>query len=579
MHQSYLGRDIPFVGRMLGKHINLKHSSHQKILDALLVAIENGESCIQITGNAGIGKTLLRQKFLGTLNANFIGINLTHPSQNTHNLFLTLASKLGASLEGNEDQKKLIKKTIKVLSKYADAKQPVIICVEQAQLVAPECFGILRLLMDKSTKKQKTLQVVLFGQPELDQQLANQRIQQQIKSCFQLDAPHKDKPEPYLDHYLRLVGLKGQLLINNYTNKLVSSYILILLWGTFVGGVWVSTNSSLPFTATGIQSPTVPNNKWNNLLANEPAAWSLSDDKWNNTASLTTKLTVAKADTNTNTITLAPTAQPAVTSKKKESPVIPSSQPTDITEVTKESLDEDEPIRVASLSNNMSEYLSAASDPNQVALIKQSTASIFGEQVKKQTNQKQIAGRQFQQAFVLAQQGLTGAALDKYNMALQIDPTHEAARREIVRLLVKDHRLIEVEPILRSGLQLNPGQTNFAKTLSRIQVEKGDIEGALDTLQQSLPQALDQADYRAFMGALFQRNSQHKEAINHYVAAVTLSPNSGVWLMGLGISLQEEAHFYEAHEAFKRASMSQELSQDLQVFVDHRIKIISKKIH
>ena len=49
--------------------------------------------------------------------------------------------------------------------------------------------------------------------------------------------------------------------------------------------------------------------------------------------------------------------------------------------------------------------------------------------------------------------------------------------------------------------------------------------------------------------------------------------------MGLGISLQEEAHFPEAHEAFKRASMSQDLSQDLQVFVDHRIKIISKKIH
>ena len=139
-------------------------------------------------------------------------------------------------------------------------------------------------------------------------------------------------------------------------------------------------------------------------------------------------------------------------------------------------------------------------------------------------------------------------------------------------LLLENKRTTEAERILQEGVRINPRQTGFVMILSRIQMERGDAAAALDTLQKSLPYATNQAEYRAFMGALLQRQSRHKEAAEHYRAAVSLSPGSGVWLMGLGISLQAEGQTAEAHDAFLRAKETNSLNTDLQAFVDQRIR-------
>jgi MSHA biogenesis protein MshN len=71
---------------------------------------------------------------------------------------------------------------------------------------------------------------------------------------------------------------------------------------------------------------------------------------------------------------------------------------------------------------------------------------------------------------------------------------------------------------------------------------------------------------------LLQRQSRHKDAVEYYQAALRLAPGSGVWLMGLGISLQALDRNADARDAFRRARASNSLSPELQAFVDQRLK-------
>ena len=121
-------------------------------------------------------------------------------------------------------------------------------------------------------------------------------------------------------------------------------------------------------------------------------------------------------------------------------------------------------------------------------------------------------------------------------------------------------------------MQNNIKHSGFAMLLARLQVERGALPLALETLHKTLPYAERQADYQAFVAALLQRQNNHLEAINHYKTAVQLTPNSGVWQMGLGISLHALKRNEEARDAFRRALDTGSLSADLQAFVEQRLK-------
>jgi MSHA biogenesis protein MshN len=94
----------------------------------------------------------------------------------------------------------------------------------------------------------------------------------------------------------------------------------------------------------------------------------------------------------------------------------------------------------------------------------------------------------------------------------------------------------------------------------------------LETLGKTLPYADQEAAYQAFMAALLQRQNRHKEAITHYQIALQLSPSSGLWFMGLGISLQAVQRKEDALDAYKHAIETRSLSPELQAFVMQRMK-------
>lgn len=185
---------------------------------------------------------------------------------------------------------------------------------------------------------------------------------------------------------------------------------------------------------------------------------------------------------------------------------------------------------------------------------------------------RQQAENEFRKANGLMQQGRSEDALNGYEAALKLDAGHDQARQALVGLLLEKKRNADAERVLQDGLKVNIKNSRFAMLLARIQIDRDASWSALLVLQKTLPYAEQQADYQAFIAALLQRLNHHKEAVAHYQVAVQISPSSGVWWMGLGISLRALQRNDEAYDAFKHALESNSLSADLQTFVRQQLK-------
>jgi len=186
--------------------------------------------------------------------------------------------------------------------------------------------------------------------------------------------------------------------------------------------------------------------------------------------------------------------------------------------------------------------------------------------------QAERAENEFGKATVLLNQGRVAEAMDGFKSTLQQDGGHAAARQALVGLLLENRRIDEAQQLLQEGLSRSPDRSAYAMLLARIQVERGDLQGAHDLLSKHAGSAANNADYHAFDAALLQRLGRHKEAVSGYQAALRLTPGAGVWWMGMGISLQADNRGTEALDAFGRAKAAGGLSADLLSFVDQRMK-------
>jgi MSHA biogenesis protein MshM len=190
-------------------------ASHQEALNTLLVAVKNGEGFIKITGEVGTGKTLLCRKFLATLDDTFASAYIPNPYLEPRTLLLALAEELGVTLAKEDDQHHLIKALTLALLGFARQGKSVVLCLDEAQAMPIESLEALRLLTNLETEKRKLLQVVLFGQPELDDKLAEKsvrQLRQRITFQYRLGELGRAELDYYLAHRLRVAGYRGDRL-------------------------------------------------------------------------------------------------------------------------------------------------------------------------------------------------------------------------------------------------------------------------------------------------------------------------------------------------------------------------------
>jgi MSHA biogenesis protein MshM len=188
----------------------------QQAFNTLVVAISNGEGFIKITGEVGTGKTLLCRKFLSTLDPSWISAYVPNPSFEPRTLYLALAEELGILVSASLDQHQLLKAITRTLLDLARQRKRVVLCMDESQAMSLETLEALRLLTNLETEKRKLMQVVLFGQPELDRKLASPSIRQLLQRItFQHHMSGLEESEvgAYVSHRLAVAGFSGRALI------------------------------------------------------------------------------------------------------------------------------------------------------------------------------------------------------------------------------------------------------------------------------------------------------------------------------------------------------------------------------
>jgi MSHA biogenesis protein MshM len=218
MYTAHFGLREPPFGITPDTSFFFAHASYLEALNTLLVAARSGEGFIKVVGEVGTGKTLLCRKFLNALDGReFTTAYIPNPYLEPMTLLLAVADELRIKYPSGVHQHQLLRHiTLFLLDSYAEGKR-VLLCLDEAQALPVETLEALRLLTNFETERRKLLQVVLFGQPELDVRLDEPRVRQlkqRITFASRLEPLSRAEFTLYLRHRLAVAEYGGARLFS-----------------------------------------------------------------------------------------------------------------------------------------------------------------------------------------------------------------------------------------------------------------------------------------------------------------------------------------------------------------------------
>jgi len=182
-----------------------------EMLAALLYAIDQGEGIIKVVGEVGSGKTMLCRKLVAHLPASVDSVYLGNPTLAPDDMLAAILLDLGIEAPEASRQARLAQLNGALLARHQQGRR-VVVFVEEAQGIALDNLEFLRLLTNLETATDKLLQILLFGQPELDVHLADPRIRQ-LKDRITLSLNLLPLAEADVADYLRsrlaVAGYRG----------------------------------------------------------------------------------------------------------------------------------------------------------------------------------------------------------------------------------------------------------------------------------------------------------------------------------------------------------------------------------
>jgi MSHA biogenesis protein MshM len=167
-----------------------------------------------VTGEVGTGKTMLCRKLLQEAPAHWALAYLPDPNLSPLELKWALALELGLKQSANIDGPQLGQLLQRQLMLLAAQQKQVVLLIDEAQALPDDTLEALRLLTNLETEQRKLLQVVLFGQPELDRRLASyqfRQLRQRISFSYQLAVLNRQQVQCYLQARLQVAGVSKPL--------------------------------------------------------------------------------------------------------------------------------------------------------------------------------------------------------------------------------------------------------------------------------------------------------------------------------------------------------------------------------
>ena len=198
--------------------------TYQEGLNTLLLALDGGEGFIKVTGEVGTGKTLLCRTLLDRLGDDVVTAYIPNPRLQPQQMLRHLALELGVHTRQLRAEPDLYHGVARKLLALAQGGQRVVLCIDEAQALPMDTLESLRLLSNMETSKHKLIQIVLFGQPELDAMLRTPALRS-LASRISFSARLAPLPMGdlvcYLRHRLAVAGWAGPDLFSAGANRLL----------------------------------------------------------------------------------------------------------------------------------------------------------------------------------------------------------------------------------------------------------------------------------------------------------------------------------------------------------------------
>ncbi|MFV2032937.1 MAG: AAA family ATPase, partial [Gammaproteobacteria bacterium] len=197
------------------------------ILGALVYAIHRGEGIIKVVGEVGSGKTMLCRMLQLKLPESVETVYIGNPSVTPEDILFVIANELNLEVTKDASKHEVMHLLQEYLLQRHIENRQVVLFIEEAQGMPIDTLEEIRLLSNLETDQNKLLQIILFGQPELDENLAQKSIRQlreRITHSFNLSPLTKDEIHQYLNFRMREVGYSGPELIRPDIAKKIEHY-------------------------------------------------------------------------------------------------------------------------------------------------------------------------------------------------------------------------------------------------------------------------------------------------------------------------------------------------------------------
>ncbi|WP_051678511.1 ExeA family protein [Thiomicrospira pelophila] len=202
-----------------------KDADREELVSAILYSLDRGDGIIKVVGEVGSGKTTLLRRISQKLSLDYQVVYINSPNLSSHDILFFICHEFGIPVDPQEQKFFLVSKLRDFfIQQHALGRQPLIL-IDEAQAMPIETLEEIRLLLNLETDQHKLVQVVLFGQPELDSILSKPEIRQfqsRISHAIFLPAFSVDDVKSYLNFRMRKAGYQGQDLFGTKVAKLIS---------------------------------------------------------------------------------------------------------------------------------------------------------------------------------------------------------------------------------------------------------------------------------------------------------------------------------------------------------------------
>ena len=186
--------------------------AHQEGLATLVYGVRARKGFVMLTGEVGTGKTTLLHALLSQLDPNTQAAFVFNPRLEALDFFRLLFDEFDIETKCATKAEYLIALN-KFLIERLERDHPTLLIVDEAQNLSSDMLEEIRLLSNLETPTSKLIQIMLVGQPELEEKLARQelrQLRQRIVLRFRLRPFEQDETEHYVQERLRLAGYTGK---------------------------------------------------------------------------------------------------------------------------------------------------------------------------------------------------------------------------------------------------------------------------------------------------------------------------------------------------------------------------------